>query len=82
MNPDTVHKDKDVGARIVNIAKEVNCHHCTKPCEKYENKCRYGFPRFPLKVTLVVDKHEFDDIPTEYKKQAQICAEGCEGVYE
>ena len=39
--------------------KAVNCHCCTRKCE---DKCKYGFPRFPLKDTLVIDKHEIDDI--------------------
>ena len=47
-----------VTQEVVNIAKSVNCHHCTRKCE---NKCKYGFPRFPLKDTLIIDKHEFDD---------------------
>ena len=40
----------------------MNCHHCTGPCEKYGDKCKYGFPRYPLKETLVIDRHEFDDL--------------------
>ena len=47
-----------VTQEVVDIALSVNCHYCTRKCE---NKCKYGFPRFPLKDTLVVDKHEFDD---------------------
>ena len=47
-----------VTQKVVDIAKKVNCHHCTRKCER---KCKYGFPRFPLKETLVLDKHEFDD---------------------
>jgi hypothetical protein len=47
-----------VTQEAVNIALKVNCHYCTRKCE---NKCKYGFPRFPLKDTIVVDKHEFDD---------------------
>ena len=56
LNPNTVHDDPKVGARIIDIIKHVNCHHCTNPCEKYGDKCKYGFPRYPLKETLVVDK--------------------------
>ena len=47
-----------VTQEVVDIAKKVNSHHCTR---KRERKCKYGFPRFPLKETLVIDKHEFDD---------------------
>jgi hypothetical protein len=48
-----------VTQEVVEIAMRVNRHHCTRKCER---KCKYGFPRFPLKETLVIDKHEFDDI--------------------
>ena len=48
--------------KAVEIAKEVNYHHCTRSCKKYEDKCRFDFPRFPLKHTLVIDKKEFSDI--------------------
>ena len=58
LNPDTVHDDKAKGKRIVNIVEEVNCHHCTNKCKTFEGKCKYGFPRFPLKNTLVIDKNE------------------------
>jgi hypothetical protein len=45
----------------VAIIKEVNCHRCTNPCEKYGDKCNYGFPRFPLNETLVIDRNEFSN---------------------
>ena len=61
LNPDTIHEDKAIGHKIVNIIKEVNCHRCTNPCEKFGDKCKYGFPRFPLKETLVIDKNEFSN---------------------
>ena len=56
LNPDIVTQE------VVDIAREVNCHCCTRKCEE---RCKYGFPRFPLKETLVVDKHEFDDMIME-----------------
>ena len=58
LNPDTVHEDKEVGKQVIDIIKAVNCHNCTNPCEKYGDKCKYGYPKFPLKKTLVIDKHE------------------------
>ena len=61
LNPETVHKDKEIGKQIITIVKQVNCHRCTNPCKRYGDKCKYGFPKFPLKETLVVDKHEFSD---------------------
>ena len=59
LNPNTIHSDVKIGQTIVDIIREVNCHNCTKPCEKYGDNCKYGFPRWPLKKTLVVDKKEF-----------------------
>ena len=52
---------KKVGQRVANIAKEVNKHHCTKSCRKYETKCRFDFPKLPLKETLIIDKYEFTE---------------------
>jgi hypothetical protein len=63
LNPNTVHDDPQIGERIINIIKQVNCHRCTNPCEKYGDKCKYGFPRYPLKETIVIDKKEFLDNP-------------------
>ena len=60
LNPDTVHDT--MGERLVNIVRAVNCHHHTRTCKKYMDKCHYGFPKFPLKNTLVVDKNEFTDL--------------------
>ena len=61
LNPDTIHKDEEIGKQRIAIIKQVNCHNCTNPCEKYGDKCKYGFPKFPLKETMVIDKHEFGD---------------------
>ena len=71
LNPNTIHSDIRVGQTIVNVVKEVNCHNCTKPCEKYGDNCKYGFPRWPLKKTLVVDKKEFSGGTEEDKKKAE-----------
>ena len=69
LNPNTVHRDTEVGKKIIEIIKKVNCHHCTGPCEKYGDKCKYGFPRYPLKETLVIDRHEFDDLSEKELKE-------------
>ena len=50
----------------------MNCHNCTGPCQKYGDKCKYGFPKYPLKETLVIDKNELlseDDAPDEKDKK-------------
>ena len=58
LNPDTAHKDKTLAKKLVEIIKSVNCHNCTNPCKKYGDSCKYGYPKFPLKKTLFIDKHE------------------------
>jgi hypothetical protein len=69
LNPDTVHEDEEIGRKIVEIVKQVNCHNCTNPCEKYGDKCKYGFPKYPLKTTLVIDKNELLDISEDEPNQ-------------
>ena len=55
-----------VSQRLVDIALAVNCHHCTRKCE---GKCKYGFPRFPLKETIVVDKNKFSNSKEDDAKE-------------
>ena len=45
----------------------VNCHKCTKTCTKRSEKCRFGFPRFPSKRTLIASPID-PDLPEEVKK--------------
>ena len=72
LNPKTIHEDPEVGQRIIDIIKKVNCHNCTNPCHNYGDKCKYGFPRYPLKETIVVDKKEFTDEPqSDNEKQKE-----------
>ena len=68
LNPKTVHKDLEKGQQIVQTIKEVNLHHCTRKCKSYEGKCRYAFPRFPLKETLVIDKNEMKTMTDQEPK--------------
>lgn len=43
-----------VGDRTAKIVKEVNTHRHTKTCTKYGTKsCRFKFPKFPSKRTLI-----------------------------
>ena len=57
------------GQSLVDIALAVNCHHCTRKCE---GKCNYGFQRFPLKETVVVDKNEFSNSKEDYDMEPNI----------
>ena len=47
-----------VTQETVDIVKDVNCHCCTQKCS---TTCKYGFPRYPLKETLLIDKNEPKD---------------------
>ena len=38
---------------VVDIVSKVNIHKDTKSCRKYQTKCRYGFPRYPIWTTLI-----------------------------
>ena len=38
---------KTVGEDVQKIAKEVNIHHHTRTCKKYDETCRFKFPRYP-----------------------------------
>ena len=42
-----------VGKDVVKIAKEVNVHHHTRTCKKYNQNCRFNYPRFPCNETLI-----------------------------
>ena len=68
LNPDTVHTNTKLGKLIVQIVKEVNCHNCTNPCKNYGDACKYGFPKYPLKETLIIDKHDITSEPDESDK--------------
>ena len=81
----TCSLDEDImGKEVVKIVEDVNCHHHTRKCQKYQDNCKYRFPRFPLKETLVIDSNEIciEDQPDEktnvenpsnYKKKAIRC---------
>ena len=38
---------------VVDIVSKVNIFKDTKSCRKYQTKCRYGFPRYPMWKTLI-----------------------------
>ena len=41
---------------INQLVKEVNIHHCTRSCGKYDkNKCRYNFPRLFSENTIIAN---------------------------
>ena len=42
-----------VGEDVAKIAKEVNVHKHTNTCRKYNETCRFNYPRFPSHKTIV-----------------------------
>ena len=50
----TVSTNKNkVGERVSRIVLEVNKHHHTKSCRKYDTSCRFLFPRYPSIKTII-----------------------------
>ena len=43
--------------RIIKMVNKVNIHHHTKSCRKYSDDCRFIFPRFPSRYTIIAQKH-------------------------
>ena len=48
----TTHKGS-VGEDVSDIARNVNVHHHTHTCRKYNDECRFGFEKLPSPETLV-----------------------------
>ena len=46
--------DNTVGKKVAEIAQEVNKHHHTKTCRKYDATCRFKYPRYPSPKTMIV----------------------------
>ena len=42
-----------VGRDVAKIAEEVNVHHHTRTCRKYNNQCRFNYPRYPSHQTII-----------------------------
>merc|ERR1711954_538801 len=47
----SIHENT-VGQDVAKIAQEVNKHHHTKACRKYDTTCRFGYARFPAPHTI------------------------------
>ena len=42
-----------VGEKVSQMVLEVNIHHHTKSCRKYDCPCRFFYPRFPSVRTII-----------------------------
>ena len=65
-----------VGEDVVKIVMEVNVHHHTKTCRKYDSSCRFNYPRFPTPKTIVAkpfkgSKEDRMKIMTDYNEILQ-----------
>ena len=54
----------EVGADVATTAEEVNKHSHTITCRKYGGTCRFNFPRFPSKKTVIAGP-EYQEGDTE-----------------
>ena len=45
--------ENTVGRNVAQIAREVNVHNHTKTCRKYNDVCRFNYPRFPTNETII-----------------------------
>ena len=61
-----------VGHDVVKIVKEVNVHHHTRSCRKYNEMCRFNYPRFPCHKTIIAKplkgtKEEIKELTNKYE---------------
>ena len=59
--------ENTVGKHVAKVAKEVNKHHHTKTCRKYDTTCRFSYPRLPAPYTIIVEPCKADT-PAEKEK--------------
>ena len=60
-----------VGQATATIAQEVNKHHHTKTCRKHDTNCRFGYPRFPSHITIIVEPCKEKDQEKKKEKLAK-----------
>ena len=41
---------------IIQIVREVNIHHHTKTCRKFDTICRFKYPRFPSNFHIIAQE--------------------------
>ena len=59
--------EEEVGKEVVKIVRQVNIHVHTKTCRKLmEILCRFGYPKFPIWLTILVKPYE-----TEFPEEKQ-----------
>ena len=61
-----------VGHDVVKIVTEVNVHHHTRSCRKYNEMCRFNYPRFPCHKTIIAKplkgrKEEIKELTNKYE---------------
>ena len=53
--------DKRTAKKVAKSVGEVNVHHHTKTCKKYNTDCRFYFPRLPSNYFIIAQESEMDD---------------------
>jgi hypothetical protein len=56
--------------KLRKIVEEVQFHHHTKSCRKYNNNCRFNYPRYPSKKTIIAKP--FPDTMDQDEKQKKL----------
>ena len=52
---------KKKARKVAKSVREVNVHHHTKTCRKYNTDCRFCFPRLPSNHFIIAQEIEKDD---------------------
>ena len=50
---------------VQKIVSEVQIHHHSKSCRKYGTNCRFSYPRFPSKLTIIAEPLQQNDFSSE-----------------
>ena len=50
---------------VTKIVSEVQIHHHSKSCRKYGTNCRFSYPRFPSKQTIIAEPLQQNDFSSE-----------------
>ena len=57
---------------VIHIVSEVQIHRHSHSCKKYSTACRFGYPKFPSKKTIIAQSLDKDDFDSELEYDAKI----------
>jgi len=58
---------------IANIVKEVQIHHHTNACRKYNTQCRFNYPKFPSDRTVIAQPLNLENDATDEERLYMDC---------